>query len=89
MLYIGKLNKMQEMQEMQEPSVIIKVRESELNSIVETMKILKGISSLATDSKLLDDLKKIRSGFKKKDDTEYEIIDTRERKVRCVGCEDD
>ena len=45
---------------MQEPSVIIKVRESELNSIVETMKILKGIYSLATDSKLLDDLKRIR-----------------------------
>ena len=74
---------------MQEPSVIIKVRESELNSIVETMKILKGISSLATDSKLLDDLKEIRNGFKKKDNTEYEIIDTKERKVRCVGCEDD
>tara|TARA_R110002020_G_scaffold139307_2_gene310140 strand:+ start:8020 stop:8280 length:261 start_codon:yes stop_codon:yes gene_type:complete len=86
MLYIGKLNKMQEIQE---ASVIIRVRESELNSIVETMKILKGISSLATDSKLLDDLKKIRNGFKKKDNTEYEIIDTKERKVRCVGCEDD
>ena len=77
------------MQEIQEASVIIRVRESELNSIVETMKILKGISSLATDSKLLDDLKKIRNGFKKKDNTEYEIIDTKERKVRCVGCEDD
>lgn len=86
MLYIGKLNKMQEIQE---ASVIIRVRESELNSIVETMKILKGISSLATDSKLLDDLKEIRNGFKKKDNTEYEIIDTKERKVRCVGCEDD
>lgn len=77
------------MQEIQEASVIIRVRESELNSIVETMKILKGISSLATDSKLLDDLKEIRNGFKKKDNTEYEIIDTKERKVRCVGCEDD
>ena len=86
MLYIGKLNKMQEIQE---ASVIIRVRESELNSIVETMKILKGISSLATDSKLLDELKEIRNGFKKKDNTEYEIIDTKERKVRCVGCEDD
>ena len=73
---------------MQEPSVIIKVRESELNSIVETMKILKGISSLATDSKLLDDLKRIRDGFKKKDETEYEIINTREKEVKCVGCED-
>ena len=85
MLYIGKLNNMQEIQE---ASVIIRVRESELNSIVETMKILKGISSLATDSKLLDDLKRIRDGFKKKDVTEYEIINTREKEVKCVGCED-
>ena len=50
MQYIGKLNKMQEMSK---AYVTIRVEESELNSIVETMKILKGISSLNTNSKLL------------------------------------
>ena len=76
------------MQDMSKAYVTIRVEESELNSIVETMKILKGISSLATDSKLLDDLKKIRNGFNKKDVTEYEIINTKEKEVKCVECED-
>tara|TARA_R110000764_G_scaffold182901_1_gene268602 strand:+ start:520 stop:780 length:261 start_codon:yes stop_codon:yes gene_type:complete len=86
MQYIGKLNKMQEMSK---AYVTIRVEESELNSIVETMKILKGISSLNTNSKLLDDLKQIRNGFKKQDNTEYEIINSKNKKVRCVNCEDD
>jgi len=86
MQYIGKLNKMQDMSK---AYVTIKVEESELNSIVETMKILKGISSLNTNSKLLDDLKQIRNGFKKQDNTEYEIINNKNKKVRCVNCEDD
>ena len=86
MQYIGKLNKMQEMSK---SYVTIRVEESELNSIVETMKILKGISSLNTNSKLLDDLKQIRNGFKKQDNTEYEIINNKNKKVRCVNCEDD
>ena len=86
MQYIGKLNKMQEMSK---AYVTIRVEESELNSIVETMKILKGISSLNTNSKLLDDLKQIRNGFKKQDNTEYEIINNKNKKVRCVNCEDD
>lgn len=77
------------MQEMSKAYVTIRVEESELNSIVETMKILKGISSLDTNSKLLDDLKKIRNGFKKQDNTEYEIINNKNKKVRCVNCEDD
>ena len=77
------------MQEMSKAYVTIRVEESELNSIVETMKILKGISSLNTNSKLLDDLKQIRNGFKKQDNTEYEIINSKNKKVRCVNCEDD